>query len=743
MRRVFACATLAICSASALQAQPETRNWIYQWNYHYNIGGTEQDPKPNDPDPEYVEIDRDTGDVIIHQGIPGEPFSFEARTEEWNPETERWVDVGLGDINLIQADENAGEVTITVMPHIGRDYGARDVRAIDLGLDTQGVTGTIADLKLSADLGDPNLEPICADTISGLIDGVNVVNDVSVHLLAGGIDCTSLRNFSANLASGSGPGHTGSITVEGSYGDTMQFGGAMLGTITIEGTMSGLIEGTDDMAEITVDEDLTGDIQIGRDLTEQLWIGGDLTGGVQIGRNLMNRLWISNDLTGSITIDGNLMYSQYIRIAGNVWDESGDLSGGHIIINGSFMPNASVIILGQFLGNTEFVAIDYDGWDELDSWETGATIWVNDVPYYENTPSMHLWDIQPCKGDADNSGELDEEDLSALSLAIDSPGDYALQFPGLAGSMVWHADQNCDRVLDAVDESAAAFFVQDPPCCLYDAECTEFASCRADLNRDGGVGLEDLGTLLAANSSCEGDPDFNPDADLNGDGCVDLSDLAALLAVYGQTCSCFGGGEDGGGRDGSEGAGVSVAMEAYDTNGFEGDGFAGERDHFVFDLTAEVLDDADDWTASGVAIQAENGAVFRLAAEPTFVDPLASFVRAPQGGDADEPDAGTFVAGAFSPVDPLYDYEPELINLCWFDRVDSPDGPAAIMRVVIDVSGVSGADTSEGFGSVYFSQDGPHNAADIKVADFISATGTRSDAEGFTVLAGEFFVTGG
>jgi hypothetical protein len=54
-----------------------------------------------------------------------------------------------------------------------------------------------------------------------------------------------------------------------------------------------------------------------------------------------------------------------------------------------------------------------------------------------------------------------------------------------------------------------------------------------DLDGDGDVDLSDLGGLLAAYGTCEGDPAYNPDADLDDSGCVDLTDLAELLAHYG------------------------------------------------------------------------------------------------------------------------------------------------------------------------------------------------------------------
>ncbi len=58
-------------------------------------------------------------------------------------------------------------------------------------------------------------------------------------------------------------------------------------------------------------------------------------------------------------------------------------------------------------------------------------------------------------------------------------------------------------------------------------------ACPGDVDGDGDTDLADLGALLAAYGSHEGDPNYNPNADFEPDGDVDLTDLAFLLSDYG------------------------------------------------------------------------------------------------------------------------------------------------------------------------------------------------------------------
>jgi hypothetical protein len=70
------------------------------------------------------------------------------------------------------------------------------------------------------------------------------------------------------------------------------------------------------------------------------------------------------------------------------------------------------------------------------------------------------------------------------------------------------------------------------------------------------------------------------------------------------------------------------------------------------------------------------------------------------------------------------------------------DGPGTVMRLVIDVGELDGADVSAGFASAYFSTTGPANKDDILVADLASGTSTADLAPALKSYSGEFYVLG-
>ena len=124
MKRLTIYATLAVLSVTSVHG--ETRNRIYQWNNTYNIGGD-----PTNPNTTYLTINQGNQQITIVLGVTDQTFEFEARTEEL--QAEEWVDIGEGDINLIEADANAGAVTITILPTGTHTHGAGNVKEMVRG----------------------------------------------------------------------------------------------------------------------------------------------------------------------------------------------------------------------------------------------------------------------------------------------------------------------------------------------------------------------------------------------------------------------------------------------------------------------------------------------------------------------------------------------------------------------------------------------------------------------------------
>ncbi|MCG3129113.1 MAG: hypothetical protein CHACPFDD_04022 [Phycisphaerae bacterium] len=170
--------------------------------------------------------------------------------------------------------------------------------------------------------------------------------------------------------------------------------------------------------------------------------------GVNIGGNVAGQFRIYEDIENGSAVS----------IAGNL---SGELRvnrylAGEIRINGSLIDGsyANEIRIENDILSTGAIAVDYNGWQSGDDWQSGAHVLVGGdggAVYTSNTPSERIWEITPCKGDMNNDGSVNGFDVDPFVLALAGATGYASAYPGLAGSMVFHGDLNCDGNLNGFD----------------------------------------------------------------------------------------------------------------------------------------------------------------------------------------------------------------------------------------------------------------------------------------------------
>jgi hypothetical protein len=107
-------------------------------------------------------------------------------------------------------------------------------------------------------------------------------------------------------------------------------------------------------------------------------------------------------------------------------------------------------------------------------------------------------------------------------VVVDSGADIVAWEPAVAVFVTHESADLGLRVEDDIDALESVFVEDDCPC---------------DINEDGVINQGDLGALLAAWETCDGDADYNPRADLTGDACVDQADLGYFLAnCWGTSC---------------------------------------------------------------------------------------------------------------------------------------------------------------------------------------------------------------
>jgi hypothetical protein len=317
---------------------------------------------------------------------------------------------------------------------------------------------------------------------------------------------------------------TGSINVTGTVNGRLQAGNDLLGEVTLGamGSQAVVDVGRNLANHFYVADSIDGSMTVGGDvqstienglgsLTADLWIKGNL---ISSGAVLITPAFPSTCTPGTIRLDGDMSGTIDIPV---LCDQAGDLSQGHIIVNGSFA-EGGIIHLSAPLSGTAFFSCDFDGWDASDDWSPNAVV-IIDRPwgpeyYYGNTEDQHLWHTTWVRGDLDNNSDPnavfpDFTDINPFILALSDPASYALTYPGLAevdpndpstytgGSVIYHGDCNCDMVFDFADINAFISLLNGQP----DPNCPDYPE------GDGGAGEqrtpEELAKLLADNVAPE------------------------------------------------------------------------------------------------------------------------------------------------------------------------------------------------------------------------------------------------
>ncbi|MFQ5806513.1 MAG: hypothetical protein ACE5I3_08690, partial [Phycisphaerae bacterium] len=234
--------------------------------------------------------------------------------------------------------------------------------------------------------------------------------------------------------------------------------GNLVGDLLVQGSLPTPTAGIDVEGDLGPD----GMIQIPGLVAGQISIGGDCEGTIWLRVvHESGYIVVKGSVTGAIVFYPLTAYLRgTLDIGGDLlgtilfyWPPGG-IYGGRIHIRGSLRNNApGHEISANYLLDNGAIAIDYDGWDPGDVWETGATVSIADTVYYGNTPVVPIWEIQRWRGDMNNDGGVNaadnENDL--FLTAMHYPEQYAELFPGLEGSRVYHGDCNCDGEFDELD----------------------------------------------------------------------------------------------------------------------------------------------------------------------------------------------------------------------------------------------------------------------------------------------------
>jgi hypothetical protein len=405
-----------------------------------------------------------------------------------------------GDIEIRGAEHDldsvfirSGDLAGTL--NVGRDLLAGDVYGNLAGSLTVGRDlGTLATPATGLRIGDPNQ---CGHGISGTL---TVKRDARGFIETGWINTPGSVTVDGNLDRCNvrlrcWPGLCGPLTVKGDVTEasTLTITGRVTSTLDVQGSFAGgltaaYVQLYDTLSgKIWIHGDLRGDItlalpvtptgviEVGAQLSagHKIWLKaeapdqGKCEGRITVGAGLAGTLDVHGPMTGTVEASGPTTgrINLHKDLTGFV-DVRSPLEGD-IAVDGSFISPGRIHIGAMDLQTSAFLSVDNDGWHLGHEWDPNAYVRIGtQEPYeyfYGNTPDRHLYHITCKRGDCDNTDEVDDFDIDPFVLALTNESGYAQTFPGLGSSRWYHADVNCDGIINNFDIDAFVLRLTDPP----------------------------------------------------------------------------------------------------------------------------------------------------------------------------------------------------------------------------------------------------------------------------------------
>jgi hypothetical protein len=333
---------------------------------------------------------------------------------------------------------------------------------------------------------------------------------------------------------------TGSVEITGSIGET--------GLLKITGDPNDPNMPVTVSGSVVVDQDLAGDLDIDGTVVQGglVEVTGDvrgvpsvagymelsqLDGTVHVGGyvGVGGGITVTGPTAGTIDVDGDLQGYLHLAdllgtvdVGGHLGDPNApaDSFSGQIRVYGGLKSAAKIWIhslfpSGALMGPKSYITVDYDGFTAGDDWPVTASVVFGgseDYVFHGNTPAAHVWHTSRCHGDADNSRNNridpyypDFTDINPFILALSTPLQFALTYPGLAdtdgtvytgGGILYKGDCNCDGTFDFADINAFVALVGGD---CNPEECDDCVGGDAPGGGDEPPSPEELAAQLAAN----------------------------------------------------------------------------------------------------------------------------------------------------------------------------------------------------------------------------------------------------